>query len=454
MVPEKSALVVSFGNFDADPRHSYWTASLRSLGYQVFEVEIVDKGCPKRLRTVCSTEGSRWTVAVNPMAVSGCISAPPTDTATGRYVALLDSAIFEGLETLRPTLINVSLIVAIDLLIARNVLALEGVPPVIYDAHEVFVDSYDVLEVFPLSVLERKFWHESEKAVCTAALTVVTVSPGLAVLLESRTGVVPWVIPNFTRVGLRAGRTAIFPEVGTVRFVFVGRADPFRGLERLVRAWDVDKSIATLHLYIPDTPQKRRLQALSKSVQRTHNGPEFQEPVQPGKILEMLAKYHVGVIPYEYPYPYSEACPNKFGEYLAAGLAVIANGEGFVSRTVQETSLGAVFDWGTSGSFLKVVHDVCERIKTGKITNQGRRAFEREMNWEAASGPLFAYITSEPRVNVPRGMFPSPNEGQVRAKFGVFVKSLLVAPLIDLMRWNPQLRLVASRIYSCLKAWQ
>lgn len=437
-------VVVTQGRFDADPRHSYWSNALKKLGCDVVEAEILDEGCPTWLRASMSVRGSRWTITVNRFATVARAPSPPIVTSTGRYLASTDRVVSEAVSLLSPALSNVAMVVAIDLLVARNVTTWCGHAVVVYDAHEVFVESYDVLDTVPLSNIERVYWKEAEREVARAAFATVTVSPGIAEFMHKYTGVLPWVIPNYLPLDLRTERARTDHRPQPARFVFLGRADPFRGLERLVSSWDFDPALATLDLYITESPHKSKIRALSSKVSRSHAGPIFREPVDPARIPTVLASYDVGVIPYEYPPPYSEASPNKFGEYVAAGLSVIANGSGFVSRQVLEHSLGTVFDWTMPGSFAAAVEEMVDSVASGRFRGTSETVFCEVMNWEFSSGPLMDEITRTLRSTPPKPPCSPPYQRRVEARWSSVILSVVLSPVFDKIRRSSRLRSFVS----------
>ncbi len=449
--PRQRVAVVSQGSFDSDPRHLYWSASLRALGCEVVEVEIIDQGCPAWLRASARMHGCRWTVSTNRFATTASVSRPPVETSTGRYLASSDRLVCEAIDLLTPVLSEMAMVVAIDLLVARNVLSHLRETPVVYDAHEVFVESYDMLDTAPLSDVERRYWRAAERDVANTAVATIAVSPGIAEFMRIHIDVSPTVIPNYLPVNLGRQREHLVPVGGPVRFVFVGRADPHRGLEQLVTSWDFAESFATLDLYIPDSPHKKRLQSLSHGVRRTHASPVFRTPVDPANIPETLGMYHVGIIPYDYPHPYSEASPNKFGEYVAAGLAVISNGSGFVSRKVSELSLGKVFDWTVPNSFALAVEGISESLSSGRVRYESEIAFRQEMNWESASGALLTEIGGMLRSMPASTPSAPPVYLRSRGRWSSVILTVVLRPAFELIRRSARARSVANFIYRVVR---
>lgn len=396
------AIVLAPCPFALDPRHEYWVTSLERLGFNPLRVEVVERTSSlSEARTVhfdsnfLSVKSNRK-LKRNQIAQRLDNCSVPTRTALGKFLfsrlsILLDAVSVDAIDSLNPEVIIANDLFGILVAYARwghtNA-------TIVYDAQEVFTDSYDLLDVPQLSTGERMAWIDVETKMCQRADLTVTVSPGLATLYKERHGVECAVLPNFAPTWRHASREDT-PDHKPKRFVFVGRADPQRGLEQLVTQWNVDESIATLDMIMPDTRQSRRLQLLSKGVARTGSAPNFVPPVGPSEIIETLTKYDVGILPYSYPYPYSHASPNKFGEYVAAGLPVIANDQPFVSAVIKDLGIGQVFDWLTSGQVNVVAEILSDDDALNRAKENVKAAAIRLLNWEVAGHEVWNFLQKD-----------------------------------------------------------
>jgi len=268
---------------------------------------------------------------------------------------------------------------------------------IVYDAQEVFTESYEVLGGPQLSDSEKSAWIAFESELCKQANLVVTISPGIAELYQERHETNCLVLPNF----VPQSRVADPPQVGTAgpaRFVFIGRAEPLRGLEEIITQWDVPSTIATCDLIMPFTPQRKRFEALSSRITRRFDGPNFRSPVAPDQMIGTLCKYDVGILPYRYSYPYSHASPNKFGEYMAAGLALIANDQHYVRTLIEEHQLGLIFDWNQSGEFVEAVNQISQADRLRTHRNNVKIAARSHLNWDQAGNDVWKFLKDIPRL--------------------------------------------------------
>jgi glycosyltransferase involved in cell wall biosynthesis len=394
-----NAVVLAPCKFDLDPRHQYWFDSLTKIGLNVLKVEVLDSIDELGIARSCQLSGDLLSVGSNRQMSDTEIREwfgvcdVPAVTPVGRFLKsrlsrTLHAILQEELVELQPCVV-----IANDLLgmILADKLWGSSKSKLIYDAQEIFTESYDLLPGPKLNGAERKGWINLETAVCTSADLVVTVSPGIADFYKSRHMVDCEVIPNFVPLGHSKRRSKGTAE-NPVKFVVIGRADPYRGLENLVKSWDFSSDIARLDLIMPDTRQRRALERVSSSVERQHGGPNFRSPVRPDEIVAVLASYDVGIIPYDYPYPLSHASPNKFGEYVAAGLAVLTNSQPFVRQQVEHHQIGRVFSWGIDNDFQSQVGELLNPEVLRIALENSMEAFTESLNWESSGSGVWVLI--------------------------------------------------------------
>jgi hypothetical protein len=114
--------------------------------------------------------------------------------------------------------------------------------------------------------------------------------------------------------------------------------------------------------------------------------------VRPDEIVAVLASYDVGIIPYDYPYPLSHASPNKFGEYVAAGLAVLTNSQPFVRQQVEHHQIGRVFSWGIDNDFQSQVGELLNPEVLRIALENSMEAFTESLNWESSGSGVWVLI--------------------------------------------------------------
>lgn len=391
------ALVLAPCAFEIDPRHEYWVQSLETWGFATTRVEVVDSVPKTDLASHLYLRNEVWSAGANR---ASDLKHPwienVTDVTTSPLGRMLLGRLRRQIEAGK---LLANCFPAPDLIVANDLngalVAWSCWDPattlILYDAQELFTDSFVMLNGPQMTATETSAWIELESKMCRQVGATITVSEGIRKIYADRHGVECFVVPNLVP---RQGHLDNPPQGGPRKFVFIGRPDPHRGLEKLVKAWDFPAEEATLDVYLTGGLQTKALMRMSSSCNRQFSGPVFREPVRADEMVKTLADYDVGVVPYEYPYPYTHASPNKLGEYLAAGLALIVNDQEFSGNLVRSRGLGRVFDWGKSGSFESAVHE----MSTPNVFLQSRQsvriARKSELNWDNSVESLRTFLTA------------------------------------------------------------
>lgn len=391
------ALVLAPSPFAADPRHEYWVGSLERWGFATTRAEVIDSVPNIKTAVRLTRQNDVWSACSNRQApltdgwlndLEAVSSSPLGRMLLGRLRRQVEAG-----RLLAARIPSPEVIIANDLngaLIACQCWS-STETTIIYDAQELFTDSFEMLEGPRLTAAEKLSWISVETDVCRRVASTVTVSEGIRDIYKERHGTDCFVVPNFVP---RESHLESPPGGGPRRFVFIGRPDPHRGLEKLVREWDFPPAEATLDLYLTGGLQTKALIRLSSSCIRQFSGPVFRKPVSPDEMVKTLSSYDVGVVPYEYPYPYTHASPNKVGEYLAAGLALIVNDQEFSGNLVRSRGLGRVFDWDKCGSFKSAVHELSAPNVFLQSRESVRIARKSELNWDNSVESLCAFLTA------------------------------------------------------------
>lgn len=146
------------------------------------------------------------------------------------------------------------------------------------------------------------------------------------------------------------GLTADFSRRGEdkVRFIVsAGSANKSRGFKELVEIWELlAPDNATLDLRvsnITDQEKKQIIEIAEKTYGKTLN---FIPPVLEDDMTESLLKYDCGIIPYLPGASLNEkyCCPNKFGQYMNAGLAIVSSNTEYITERISKYNLGIIYN--------------------------------------------------------------------------------------------------------------
>jgi len=299
------------------------------------------------------------------------------------------------------------LLIAIDLpaLLAGLCLCeLYGVP-LIYDAHEIWSHSNLNLEWH-----EIEWWNQLERRLLRDVDIPVTVSPGIGQWYHREMNKEMLVVPNYSPLSDSIGQSEPKAIDDTVRFLFLGAFADNRGIEELIQAWDFDPDIATLTLQGPHSEHRDKCKKFSMSLGRGERGVRFAPPVSENELIAEASKYHVGIIPYTYSYPYSHCCPNKLSQYMAAGCAILSNKLPFVEKCISDANCGVSVNFNSQQQIYEKIKEIIndkDKIELWRINSL--RAVEYYFNWESASKAVLDKLRtfeSFPRENFGISLFP------------------------------------------------
>ena len=246
---------------------------------------------------------------------------------------------------------------------------------IIYDAQEITIFGFA-----GLSDDETKFWLDLESILLTRQLNAVTVSPGIADWHTKQFGQKFSVIPNFEPRcdSVTTARITKHP----VRFVYYGGCAKEKNISAVLNAWTLDRSKGSLTIIAPKSFDRNELANDWKSLNRTKCAVHFRSHDDAISVGDLLSQFDVGILPYAYSYPYSEASPNKFGQYLAAGLAIFGNRQGFTSQLIEERELGVVTNFEDALKTSIEIEKFCNLVFLDQFKGNSLKSFELDLNWD------------------------------------------------------------------------
>lgn len=258
---------------------------------------------------------------------------------------------------------------------------------VLYDAHEMYVEAISLMNPGVTDTL-LDLLRSTEVNVWQSVDVLATVSPGIAhIISEVAQNREVLVVPNFSSI-TRAIDGPLHVTSGRPRFAYFGGAAPHRNVDVLADNWPSGPDQPTLSLYMPSSPWAREVERIAAA------NPNLLicQPVAPGDLVATMSQYDFGVIPYAYPFPYSHASPNKFGEYLAAGLPILAHSQHFTSSLINQHQLGLVCDF-TSPSELSAALQSMRHMNGPSFRTHILNTFRQQLNWENVVQPLITAVS-------------------------------------------------------------
>jgi hypothetical protein len=206
----------------------------------------------------------------------------------------------------------------------------------------------DAHEYAPLEFAESRGWRLLYAPLINYILrkygrrldATMTVAPAIAGRYKREFGWDPLVVLNAPKLAPLPPRS---PDPEHIRLVYHGAAIPNRRLESMIETMALADPRFHLHCILVDDSAGyvQQLQALARRV-----APEritFHDPVAPAEIVQRIAGYDMGFYLLEPSnYNNSVALPNKFFDFLAAGLAVCVGPSPGMGDMVREYGFGCV----------------------------------------------------------------------------------------------------------------
>jgi glycosyltransferase involved in cell wall biosynthesis len=216
--------------------------------------------------------------------------------------------------------------------------------PVVYDAHELFLETGTASRLpRPARLLLRKY----ERRLVSGTVAVVTVNDGLAAVIRRRyrpRRIV--VVHNCPDVWPLTGRrptlirdAAAIPQSCPV-ILYHGALSAHRGIEQLMDAL-TRPGLDNAHLVLLGFGEKRLDFVRDASDERRGGRVHVLDPVAPDELLDWVASADVAAMPIQpSTLNHSLSTPNKLFESLAAGVPVVASDFPAIRSIVLDPVLG------------------------------------------------------------------------------------------------------------------
>jgi glycosyltransferase involved in cell wall biosynthesis len=275
----------------------------------------------------------------------------------------------------------------LDTLPAGYFLARRSHARLVYDAHEL----YSEFEA-PAPPLARRLILLLEGALARRADAVVTVSEGVARELRTRLRLrsEPLAVVNAPP---RSERVASESSHEPLRVVYQGGLGPGRRLDDLLDAARTNGTELTIRIRMADPEALRRAVDRRGLADRVH----VVDPVPPERALESLTEFDVGLI-FDRPRTRNSdlSAPNKFFEYLMAGLAVVVPELETLGPLVRAEGVGRTYDPRTPEALPRLLEELArDREAVAEMKRKARALALDRLNAETAADALAAAWSAE-----------------------------------------------------------
>lgn len=263
----------------------------------------------------------------------------------------------------------------------------------VYDSHEFWSDRSDAfVDESILNRILHKFRLLQEKVLIKRALAVFTVSDSLAGALSRKYGInKPVVVKNCPYLAPipKGNKFADLKTQNRKVVLYQGYIAGFRGLSELTKSAIWYKSNISL-IFLGDGPYKEELIKLIKKLNLSDR--VFIYPSVPLlELPEYTASADIGVAAYlDLSLSQHYTLPNKFFEYMHAGVPVAASALPEMRKIVLEERIGEVCDISDPKDIARIINSILsDEKKLKQMKNNAIRA-AKKYNWEIESKKLLS----------------------------------------------------------------
>ena len=253
--------------------------------------------------------------------------------------------------------------------------------PLVYDSHELWPHRNRA------DARRRKSWvlERADRYFARSADAVITVNESIARHIESRYGIPEViVVRNTPSLTARAAVENVVPldAVPGPRFMYAGGIQTHRGIEELIQAMALIPE-GTLVLAGPGNETYRAsLEALALQ-NGVRDRVRFLGLVSQDALVSTIAQGDIGFcLIKNYCLSYYLSLPNKFFEYLHAGLPIVASDFPEMRLLVDRYDVGVTCDPADPSAIAKAVADLLGRPEDLERMRANARRATGEVNWE------------------------------------------------------------------------
>ncbi len=218
---------------------------------------------------------------------------------------------------------------------------------------------------------------------------------------------------RYTRMGFDEEKVLVIPNTPNIRafrefpvkeeilkkyqdrkvLLYSGGFDLHRGLETAIKAMEFvkDKHPNSLLLLVGDGRNRSDLEALTDRI-GLRDFVIFEGWQDQSNIRSYVKSATIGLIPHVRSVQTDASIPHKLGYYMSEELPVISSNCTSLERMVTEHKAGKIFESENAQDLAEQINYLLSHPDEAKaLAENGRRAVEKEFNWEATVEPLISY---------------------------------------------------------------
>lgn len=178
-----------------------------------------------------------------------------------------------------------------------------------------------------------------------------------------------------------------------VKFILSAGSSGFeRGIKEFLAIWEeVNPKNAQVDIRLATLSDEDKVLLLKEIPNTYGKSVFFINPVPEDELITSILEYDVGVIPYlpNACLNHLYCCPNKFGQYLSAGLAIFSSNTKYITAKIEEGKLGIIYDpldIHSSAILLNELIANTSKLKSMKVNSQ--LYAKNTYNWDVLVNPF------------------------------------------------------------------
>lgn len=260
----------------------------------------------------------------------------------------------------------------------------------VYDSHELFNELYsDYTRALKNWLKFLECWLIRK---CDA---IYTVNEDIASIIFERYGVKPDVVMNCPRY-----QNIIRDHTDNTlyRIIYLGSYNEERCIECIIKSTKYLKMHGWNVFLRGWGNEEGALKKLASEISCDGGGCIFLDPVPTDTIVESLADFDIGIIPYPPNKTLNNkySSPNKLFEYMMAGvIPVVPHGSTTMERIINEIGCCTFFDACDDKSLYCTIRSLCEDSRFNEYVERCLLLAKNKYNWETQSLPVKNFYCKE-----------------------------------------------------------
>jgi glycogen synthase len=304
-----------------------------------------------------------------------------------RSIMLIDLALYKVAATYRPTLVHCN---DLDTLLIGYIFRCNHKLPVIYDAHEIYPEQFSE---DMRSEIWHRFYTKLEKSLIPLSDGRMTVCDSLGEYFAAQYGAGEFeTVLNVPSVAYLPLPDILLRRREHRKILYHGNYFAYRGLEEIIRAarW-IDQAE---FVFRGVGTHESKLKELSYA-EGMEDRITFAAPVPVAEMIPAATDCDIGLNPFiPVCKNFEYALPNKFFEYMMAGLACASSDLVELRRLSRELGIGIIFPSLEPRNIAACLNQLLSR--PDRIDEYRHNAYDAariRFNWEAEEGKFLAFYS-------------------------------------------------------------